>query len=247
MRHLATNFLSNLPPWMWPGDDRPPAEIDDEVREELRLHLDLLTEENERRGAPPDEARAAAERRFGDLDLLSRRCRRIKQGDIPMLNRIQVVLTGLLLLAVIFLVIRDWNLGMSTIQFVDQTTASLQTIRSDLAELRTVVSPAATAAEVNPPVAEPADPQAGQFRIAELSVENLQQRCAASKALLEQHTKKLALQRKASAEIESAADREVEQAENKLDEARAKLMKLEVDLRQAGAVIAGVKEDVQAG
>ncbi|MEN0110696.1 MAG: carboxypeptidase-like regulatory domain-containing protein, partial [Planctomycetota bacterium] len=88
------------PHWLWPGDPRPPNEIDDEVAEELRLHLDLMAEEAERRGASPDAARAEAAERFGDFDDLVRRCRREKQGDAPMLRRVQTVLVLLLLAAV---------------------------------------------------------------------------------------------------------------------------------------------------
>lgn len=127
---------SYLPHWLWPGDGRPRQEIDDEIAEELRLHVDLLAEDNERRGMRPDEARQAAEQRFGDFDLITRRCRQIKQGDLPMLSRIQVVLTGLLLIGVILLGVRQGNNDASTAQFMNQTTTFLQTINTDLGKLR---------------------------------------------------------------------------------------------------------------
>ena len=146
---------SFLPYWLWPGDSRPPQEIDDEIAEELRLHLDLLAEEYEQRGMTPEDAKWEAEQRFGDLESLTRRCRDIKRGDVPMLNRIQVALTCLLLLGVVFLGIRDWNLGVSTVQYMNQTTSALKAIKSDVENLRGELLPqepdpaanAATAAE----------------------------------------------------------------------------------------------------
>src|SRR5918997_6780176 len=38
-----------------------------EIDEEMRFHIEMRTEENVRRGMPPDEARRDAERRFGRL------------------------------------------------------------------------------------------------------------------------------------------------------------------------------------
>src|SRR5688572_3300329 len=42
-----------------------------ELQAELQFHIDMLTEENERRGMPPREARAAALRTFGHVDVVS--------------------------------------------------------------------------------------------------------------------------------------------------------------------------------
>lgn len=100
-----------LPYWFWPGDERPTEEIDDEIAEELRLHLDLLAEEHQRRGLAPEEAKQKAAERFGDFDQLLRRCRREKQGDIPMLKRIQAVLVGLLVAGVLAVGWQQWAMS----------------------------------------------------------------------------------------------------------------------------------------
>jgi predicted permease len=42
--------------------------VDDDLRDELRSHLDALTDDYVRRGLPPDEARARARREFGGVD-----------------------------------------------------------------------------------------------------------------------------------------------------------------------------------
>lgn len=128
--------MPSLPYWLFPGDARPPAEIDDEVAEELRLHLDLLAEERMRQGVTPDQAKQQAAERFGDYDTLLRRCRLEKQGDIPMLKRIQAMLTLLLLLVVVWLGVRDYMTAETTAQYMTQTTTFLKTIQSDLAEMR---------------------------------------------------------------------------------------------------------------
>src|SRR5918911_795894 len=41
--------------------------VHDEIDEEVRFHIEMRTEENVRRGMPPEEARREAERRFGPL------------------------------------------------------------------------------------------------------------------------------------------------------------------------------------
>jgi hypothetical protein len=89
-----------LPYWLWPGDDRPLEEIEDEVREELALHLTLLTERLRSEGLDPATAERVAAERFGDVETITRDCRKIQQGDRPMLKRLQAVLTVLLVLGV---------------------------------------------------------------------------------------------------------------------------------------------------
>ncbi len=126
-----------LPYWLFPGDDRPTEEIDDEIAEELQLHLDLLAEEQERRGMPPEEAKRKAAERFGDFNDLLRRCRREKQGDIPMLRRIQAVLIGLLCLAVTLVAWNQWRILGDESRNSTLMTTLLITIQSDLAEMRT--------------------------------------------------------------------------------------------------------------
>ena len=100
-----------LPYWLWPGDGRPTREIDSEITEELQLHLDLLAEEHERSGLARDDAKRQAAERFGDFDSILRRCRVEKQGDVPMLKRVQATLIGLLLAAVVFMGWQQWAMA----------------------------------------------------------------------------------------------------------------------------------------
>jgi hypothetical protein len=125
-----------LPYWLFPGDDRPTEEIDDEIAEELQLHLDLLAEEQERRGLAPEEAKQKAAERFGDFNQLLRRCRREKQGDVPMLKRIQAVLIGLLAIGVAVIGIELWTTSSITKQYMIQNNMMLSTLEGLLASLQ---------------------------------------------------------------------------------------------------------------
>lgn len=84
-------------------DPRPIGEIEEDIRAELEFHLEMRAQDNVRAGMPLDEARADALRRFGDFDRIRRTCRRIQLGDRIMLQRIQAVLTAVLLVAVVVL------------------------------------------------------------------------------------------------------------------------------------------------
>ena len=90
-----------------------------EVEEELRFHLDLLTDEHCRQGTPPDEARIKAEERFGNFEQIRDQC-----VEISMRNGLQtralkcllilIFLTGVLvhILATEYHVTRIGNLLM---------------------------------------------------------------------------------------------------------------------------------------
>jgi predicted permease len=68
--------------WLWKKN------VDDEVRDELELHLEMRTREYIERGVDPDAARQAALRRFGDLDKVRKTCRDIgRKRDKDMLRR----------------------------------------------------------------------------------------------------------------------------------------------------------------
>jgi putative ABC transport system permease protein len=51
-----------------------------DIEEELRVHVEMETETNIRRGMSPDEARAAALKRFGDLSRSTERGYDIRGG-----------------------------------------------------------------------------------------------------------------------------------------------------------------------
>ena len=58
----------------WRRVARPAPSLDDEIAEELRLHIEGRIEGHVAEGLPPDEADALARREFGDLERIRRQC-----------------------------------------------------------------------------------------------------------------------------------------------------------------------------
>lgn len=83
-----------------PLDNRSIAQIDQEILDELGFHIEMRTQANIEAGVPPAEARAAAMRRFGDVERIRATCRKTQLGERIMLQRLQTALTLVLLLAV---------------------------------------------------------------------------------------------------------------------------------------------------
>src|ERR1700752_201581 len=78
-------------------------EIELEVDEELRHHVDLLLRENIQCGMSPEEARASTLKRFGNLDRVRNECVEICKRSRP-LER--VLKLGVIFLALIGLIVR---------------------------------------------------------------------------------------------------------------------------------------------
>lgn len=62
------------------AEDRPALDID--IREEIEFHLAMRARENEARGMPPEAARLAAERRFGDRARTEEALSRLNAGGM---------------------------------------------------------------------------------------------------------------------------------------------------------------------
>ena len=78
-----TNLLARL---------RKPGELELEVEEELRLHVELLLHENIQRGMSPEDARAATLRRFGNLDRFKNECVAICRRNSPLQRAFKILL-----------------------------------------------------------------------------------------------------------------------------------------------------------
>ena len=77
-------------------------ELELEVEEELRLHIDLLVLENIKRGMSPEEARSATLKRFGNVDRVKNECVEICRRSRPLQRALKrclilVVLFGLII------------------------------------------------------------------------------------------------------------------------------------------------------
>ncbi len=78
------------------------AEIGREIEDELRLHLELLTEEHLQLDLPLAEARAAALKRFGDVERIKDECVEISRRHHPLIHVLKsflilIFLAGVLL------------------------------------------------------------------------------------------------------------------------------------------------------
>ena len=72
-----------------------------EIEEELRFHLDRLTEENCQQDLSWDEARALAEQRFGSLEQFRDRCVEISRRNHPSLRALKLFLSLVFLMGIL--------------------------------------------------------------------------------------------------------------------------------------------------
>ena len=86
-----------------PPDPRPLQVLDQEILDELDFHIEMRTRDNMDAGMSADEARRNAVERFGDFEHIHKECRQVLLGERIMLQRVQAVLTLVLLGAVVFL------------------------------------------------------------------------------------------------------------------------------------------------
>lgn len=77
---------------------RRKPDLEDEVDEELRFHIDMQTHDYEKRGWSPEESHAMSEKRFGDVDRIRKECVRIGSGKTVLIwALINVFLSSLLI------------------------------------------------------------------------------------------------------------------------------------------------------
>lgn len=148
------SWMRSLADFLPTPDPRPVLEIDDEIREELDFHIAMRTQDNVAAGMTPDEARHDALRRFGDFERIRRACRRIRVGERIMLQRIQTLLTVVLLAAVVFLGMAHYDARRAQEVAAAKMTEALERIaaesrqRSSLAEAELTAKLAAAPPEV---------------------------------------------------------------------------------------------------
>jgi len=121
---LRGAWVSLLRPEEDPGVETVAAEI----RQELEAHLEMRTEDNVTQGMDPLEARRDAERRFGDVDRIERACRAHSIGGRIMLQRINLALTGILGITVIWMFVQNHHLRVQTVLAQDRMMAFSEAI-----------------------------------------------------------------------------------------------------------------------
>jgi hypothetical protein len=154
------SMLNELSVFLRAPDPRPARQIEEEILDELDFHLQMRTEDNISAGMSPSDAQADALRRFGDFERIRRACRRTLLGERIMLQRIQALLTVILLAAVVYMGVQFylWQKNQNA-----SMTRMMQTLE-DIAQSSKSGEQAAllaAIAEVKPPVVISTVPEAG--------------------------------------------------------------------------------------
>jgi Bacterial Ig-like domain len=111
-------------------DGKSLGEIDREIRDELRFHLEMRTEDNLRLGMTPADARISAEERFGNFRHIHQSCRKALLGERIMLQRLQTGLIVILLLAVVALGFQMYSAQRASQAALADVAASLARLNS---------------------------------------------------------------------------------------------------------------------
>jgi hypothetical protein len=78
-----------------------PEQTKREIDEELRFHLDLLTDEHVRRSMSFEDAREAAFTRFGNIEQITDECAQIKRRQPPLVRALKLFLVLVFLSGVV--------------------------------------------------------------------------------------------------------------------------------------------------
>ena len=86
--------------WLFKRSDS--KAIEREIEEQLRFHIDLLTQANLQQAMSAEEAKEAALKRFGDVDQIKDQCAQISRRNQPFIRGLKVLslilfLSGVLL------------------------------------------------------------------------------------------------------------------------------------------------------
>ena len=122
-------------------DPRDDQQIDAQIDDELTFHNEQVTRELVEAGQSVDDAKANALARFGDVQQIKAQCKRIALGERIMLQRINLVLMIVVLLAVAFV-------GVQMYVTQKYNTLALQEIVGDLAYMKTAAAQANRAGSV---------------------------------------------------------------------------------------------------
>ena len=121
-------------------ESRSEAEIEADIRDELTFHIEMSTRERVDAGMEPAEARRAAVASFGDLERIRGECRSTWLGGRRMGQRIHLVFTAFLVVALLLLA-WEWRASVA------RSERSVAALRRQVNELRSDVRSAAASQE----------------------------------------------------------------------------------------------------
>jgi hypothetical protein len=115
----------------WPlrGDRRSEPQIEDDLEDEFAFHLEQRARALIEEGNDPAASRGLARARFGDVERIKRQCKRIAMEERIMLQRVNVVMMGVVMLMVI-------GVGLHVMITQRYNTLALQAITTDLARMK---------------------------------------------------------------------------------------------------------------
>ena len=150
-------------------DPRDDHQIEAEIDDELTFHIEQVTREFVEAGQSDNDAKVNALARFGDVQQIKAQCKRIALEERFMLQRINLVLMIVVLLAVAF---------VSVQMYVAQkhNTLALQTIVTDIADMKVAAAQANRAGSVTivGAVSRPSRypiPKTGDYTLADVLVD----------------------------------------------------------------------------
>lgn len=109
---------------------RSAADVDAEICEEFEFHLAMAEADNLRAGMSAEEARNHAESRFGDMETSRRACQRIDLGPQLWLGRLQLLLLGGLLGAVVYQGVLLVEMRSNSRQRIDELTRTIELLEA---------------------------------------------------------------------------------------------------------------------
>jgi RNA polymerase sigma-70 factor (ECF subfamily) len=127
-------------------DLRSIREIEQEIVAELDFHIAMRTDENIRCGMLPHPAREAAIARFGDFEKVRQQCRRTLIGERIMWQRLQMVLSLVLLIAVAVLAAQVYSERRDNQESLVRISNSLRQLAERPIEMTAAADDTSTAA-----------------------------------------------------------------------------------------------------
>ncbi|MEM8864490.1 MAG: permease prefix domain 1-containing protein [Planctomycetota bacterium] len=243
---------SFLPYWLWPGDGRDPADVEDDIAAELEFHLDMLAEENERQGMAPDQARQAAEATFGDREAFAKQCRQIKRGDIVMLQRFVAIVSVVLVLSVVGLAWQTYQMNRDqalTRELLTQNQDEMRRLATILEQNQPAPATPSTSdsntasATKSPTLRQPSFiPSAAAVQLAQQRVELLTRRLELRRQSLATRQDEFRALRQAEAKSARAMRAAVDEAQQKVAKLNVELAKLVEQRKQLQTLLASAEE-----
>lgn len=157
------SWLQTIAIFPRPPDSRPIRQLEQEILDELEFHVEMRTLDNISAGMSPCEARQNAVNRFGDFRQIYMSCRRTVLGERIMLQRVQAVLSLVLLGAVIYMGVELYHGQRANEAATERMMQALDKIAKEPAEGGQAQSEPATSKPLydDPPIVVQTSPRSG--------------------------------------------------------------------------------------